>query len=144
MFEVYFKVQTQRYYDLVLSNTIELLKAKNRNQEDNIAKYSCKEAELMKAIRDSPVSNLVQDLIISEFKEQIYEVMRFPYMTELDTDLAYEMERLILEYYGENSLYEHFFNPAHFIYNDGKHHYLFYHMVEVNGDSILDEWYDDY
>lgn len=132
------------YYDKIFSNIIEHLKAKNRKNEDNIAVYSCKEAELMKEIRASPLSNLVQDLIISEFKEQVYEVMRFPYISALDIDLAYEMERLILEYYGENSLFEHFFNPMHFIYNDGKHHYMFYHMVEVNGESILDEWYDDY
>jgi hypothetical protein len=143
MFQRYMKAETQKYYDMFLENTINLMRSKHRGDEEGVTKFANEEARLLCEIKNSMVSDLFENLLISEFKEQIYEVMRFPYMTMLDTDLACEIEKIILENYGENALYEHTFDPMHFIYNDGKHHYMFYHMVEVNGDSILDEWYDE-
>ncbi len=137
------KEQTEAYFDLLHKNTIDLLRAKHREDTENIAKFSEEEAKLIREIQTSAVSDLFQDFLMSEFKEQLYEMMNFPHVSFLDTEYMYELQRIVMEYYGENSLYEHVFNPSHFLYDDGKHYYMFYHFVEVNGDSILDQWYND-
>jgi hypothetical protein len=137
------KEQTEAYFDLLHKNTVDLLRAKHRVQTEPITKFSEEEANLIHEIQASAVSDLFQDLLMSEFKEQLYEMMNFPHVSFLDTEYMYELERIVIEYYGENSMYEHVFDPSHFLYDDGKHHYMFYHFVEVNGDSILDQWYND-
>jgi hypothetical protein len=137
------KEQTEAYFDLLHKNTIDLLRAKHRKETENIAKFSEEEAKLIREIQTSDVSDLFQDFLMSEFKEQLYEMMNFPHVSFLDTEYMYELERIVMEYYGENSLYEHVFVPSHFLYDDGKHYYMFYHFVEVNGNSILDQWYND-
>ena len=55
-----------------------------------------------------------------------------------------ENQRIIIEYYGEDELYNHYHDPLHFLFNDEKHHYMFFFMVEGYGESIFDDDEDDY
>lgn len=139
------KNATQAYFDEFDNNTISLFFAKNKNDTALIKQYKENEEHLMdKIIKTENISDIFEKLLIAEYKEKVYESINFPHFEYAEMLHMEEYKRIILEYYGENTLWEHEHDPTHFMFNDGKHFYMFYEMVEVNGDYILDQLeYDD-
>ena len=133
------KNMTQRYFDQFDSNTISLFCAKHNKQEERVAELKTKEEALMNEIINSEVSEIFCNLLIAEYKEKYYEYIYFPYFEHMEVLHMEEYERIILEYYGENTLWEHEHDPTHFMYDDENHHYMFYDMIEVMGYYILDD-----
>ena len=133
------KEMTQRYFDQFDSNTISIFCAKHNKQYERVVELKTKEEALMNEIFNSEVSDIFCDLLIAEYKEMYYESIYFPHFEHGEMLHMEEYERIILEYYGENTLWEHEHDPTHFMYDDGNHHYMFYDMIEKRGFYILDE-----
>lgn len=134
------KNTTQEYFDEFDKNTISLFFAKNKNDTGLIKQYKEKEEQMMdKIIKNENIRDIFEKLLIAEYKEKVYESINFPHFEYAEMLHMEEYKRIILEYYGENTLWEHEHEPAHFMFNDGKHFYMFYEMVEVNGGYILDQ-----
>jgi hypothetical protein len=134
------KNTTQKYFDEFDKNTISLFFAKNKNDTALKKQYKENEELLMeKIIKTENIRDIFEKLLIAEYKEKVYESINFPYFEYAEMLHMEEYKRIILEYYGENTLWEHEHDPTHFMFDDGKHFYMFYEMVEVNGDYILDQ-----
>jgi hypothetical protein len=134
------KNATQAYFDEFDKNTISLFFAKNKNDTALIKQYKETEEHLMdKIIKTDNIRDIFEKLLIAEYKERVYESINFPHFEYTEMLHMEEYKRIIIEYYGENTLWEHEHDPTHFMFNDGKHFYMFYEMVEVYGDYILDQ-----
>jgi hypothetical protein len=139
------KEKTQKYFDAFDSNTVSIFCAKNNKKDDRVTELKQKEESLMQEIMNSEVGDIFCNLLIAEYKELLYASINYPHFEHAEMLHMQEYERIILEYYGENTLWEHEHDPTHFMYDDGKHFYMFYQMVEINGHYILDQWdADDY
>ncbi len=134
------KAKTQELYDEVDHNTIILFIAKRDQNDERVEEFKKKEEELMEKIKNnSDVCEIFMNLLIAEYKEMVYESIYFPYFYHDEYLHMEEMERIICEYYGEDTLYDHYHDPTHFMFDDGMHHYMFYEMVEKYDRCILDE-----
>jgi hypothetical protein len=129
------KNKINEFFDILNNNTIKLLFAKNR---ENLYQY---EIEIMRNIKNSDIECLFRNLLIAEFKEKVYECIYFPHVKKIEVDHTFELKRIIINYYGEDILFEHIHDPTHFIFEN--QFYMFYEMIEAKGRNILDEWYDD-
>lgn len=137
------KTKTQEFFDRFQHIVIILFIAKRDKKDERVQEYKKKEEELMQEINNSDVQEIFMNLLIAEYKEMYYESIFFPHFKHDEYLHMEELERVILEYYGENVFYEHEHDPTHFMYDDGKHHYMFYERVEHDGRSIFDELIDD-
>jgi hypothetical protein len=133
------KEKTQKYFDEFDSNTISIFCARHNKEEIRVRELKEKEEKLMTEIMNSEVSDIFCKLLIAEYKEMLYESIYYPYFEYAEMLHMEEYERIIMEYYGENTLWEHEHDPSHFMYDDDKHSYMFFEMIESKGFYILDE-----
>jgi hypothetical protein len=133
------KAKTQEFFDEFTSNTIVLFIAKRDQKNERVQEFKKKEEELIDKINNSNVWEIFMNLLIAEYKEMVYESIYFPHFYHDEYLHMEEMERIICEYYGEDTLYDHYHDPTHFMFDDGIHHYMFYEMVEKYDRCILEE-----
>lgn len=137
--------ETQAYFDKVHKNMINMIRANNNNDTNKIHLCQQKEKELMQEICTSSVADIFQNLLIAEYKELVYESIYFPHFDRLDMLQTCELKRMILNYYGQEILDNHMHDPLHPMFNDDKHFYMFYEMVEKHGKTIFNHSIaDDY
>lgn len=138
------RTRTQAYFNNIESNMVSIVFAHDESKKSD---FLNKEEKMMRDIMASPYADTFQLLLLAEYKERVYESIYYPHMDKADFDMMSELERLVLKYYGQQKLDDHEHDPQHAMFNDGKHFYMFYEMVESKGKKILkvaDEQYDDY
>lgn len=141
------KFMTQEYFDQIESNMVTMICAEKRKQLNIIVDCQKKEDEMMQEINKSKIACVFKNLLIAEYKEMVYESIYYPHFDDFDADRLCELERMVLNYYGQEELDNHVHDPSHYMFDDDRHFYMFYEMVESKGRKILDvaeEEYDDY
>ena len=137
------KREAQALFDRFDSNTISLFIARRDEKTTLMQELEEKEKAIMDEVFNSSISDIFMNMLIAEYKEQVYESIFFPYFEHDEYLHMQENERIIIQYYGEDTLYEHQHDRTHFMFDDGKHFYMFHEMIECKGESIFDYNDDD-
>jgi hypothetical protein len=137
------KKDTEKYLNMVDVNSYRILCCEKNKEPENQLEHKQKEEKMMEEIKASPIATLFTMLLIAEFKELVYESIFFPHFDQYDNDRMCGLERVIKTYYGDDVLENHIHDPEHFLFNDGRHHYMFYERYEAHGTKILDVDIDD-
>jgi hypothetical protein len=134
------KVQVQEYFNILDYNIMNILFAKNDNDNEVVSNLYLNEIEIIRMIQNSNNENIFINFLIAEFKERAYECIYYRNISIVEKAYSKELERIILDNYGENTLLTHRHDPSHFMYDDRQNFYMFYEMIENNGLYILDSW----
>jgi hypothetical protein len=113
------------------------------NEDDDTIKAS--QNKIDKTLRkvyngDDETFDAFVRLVLAEYKEKIYDNIYDACYDNVEGKILMEYHQLITEDAHLYDVHNHQHDPTHYMFNDDKHFYSFYEMVESNGGSILEEW----
>ena len=133
-----FKYYIYYLYKLFDNNISFIVFSKLSEHYDNVQYTSTEEIRIIEMInKNEKVKKAFSNLLISEYKELVYNSIFDPYH---DTfyDKLIEYERFLAENYSNNDIIDHKYDTTYLLKN--KKYYLYYEMIEKHGKNILNAW----
>lgn len=140
------KEKANQFFDELNSAIISLAFAKNKNDSKKVDICQNKIESILDNVHnncDTNTSDAFTRLLMAEYKEQVYESIFHPHFDRMDYDVLCEYDLLIESKPDLYTPYDHIHDPTHFMFDDGKHYYSFYEMMEKDGSKILDKWNEE-
>lgn len=131
----------QQRFDTIQNNSISLVFAKSKGDQQAIEMYTKKEKELVLEALKCEEADYFKMFFIAEYKEQVYECMFDPCFERIEQDVFNELERIIERMYTYEDIYNYALDTNHFLFKNK--FYSFHEFVEAKGTNILDPWTED-
>ena len=97
------------------------------------------ERQLIMSLRTDEEIDGFKTILITEYKNLIYDSIHYPFFSVLDELTMKEYRRVLHEQFGGDDFVKtHTHNPDHFMFKDSNRHFLFYEDYESKGMSIFD------